>query len=76
VPPDVGEGALTLRQRKRRVRDANAELVLELVRRTGWGHAQVNRELNRLAGIDRVSEATLAQLERRLVEGRRWLKGR
>jgi superfamily II DNA or RNA helicase len=74
--PGVGEGELTLRQRKRRVRDANAELVLELVRRTGWGHAQVNRELNRLAGIDRVSEATLAQLERRLAEGRRWLKGR
>lgn len=66
---------LTLRQRKRRVRDANAEIVLELVRRTGWGHAQVNRELNRLAGIDRVGEATLAQLERRLEEGRRWLRG-
>jgi superfamily II DNA or RNA helicase len=65
---------LTLRQRKRRVRDANAEIVLELVRGTGWGHAQVNRELNRLAGIDRVSEATLAQLERRLEEGRRWLR--
>jgi superfamily II DNA or RNA helicase len=69
-PPD----GLTLRQRKRRVRDANADLVLELVRGTGWGHAQVNRELNRLAGIDRVSEATLAQLERRLLEGRRWLR--
>jgi superfamily II DNA or RNA helicase len=76
VAVELGAGEFTLRQRKRRVRDANAELVLELVRHTGWGHAQVNRELNRLAGIDRVSEATLAQLERRLAEGRRWLKGR
>jgi len=77
---DDGGGAgadgemLTLRQRKARVRDANADVAMELVRVTGWGHAQVNRELNRLSGIERVGSATLGQLERRLEEGRRWLR--
>ena len=76
----IGEGVtfptelVTLRQRKQRVRQANGDIVVELVRATGWGHAQVNRELNRLAGVERVGEATLVQLERRLSEARGWLK--
>lgn len=63
-----------LRERKAAMRRANADLAVELVQATGWGHAQVNRELNRLAGVDRIGEATLAQLERRHAEGRRWLR--
>ncbi|MEZ5371224.1 MAG: hypothetical protein R2704_00415 [Microthrixaceae bacterium] len=35
-------------------------------------HAQVNRELNRLSGVTRISEATEAQLQRRLDEARKW----
>jgi len=35
-------------------------------------HAQVNRELNRLSGVTRISEATEAQLQRRLDEANRW----
>lgn len=68
------EGArVPLRERKARLRAANADLSTELVRITGWGHAQVNRELNRLAGIERIGEATLPQLEARHEAGRKWL---
>lgn len=65
---------IPLRARKAKLRGANADLSLELVRATGWGHAQVNRELNRLAGIERIGEATLAQLEARYSAGCRWLR--
>ncbi len=75
APGDGEQGRpVPLRERKAAVRQANADLAVEIVRSTGWGHAQVNRELNRLAGIDRIGEATLGQLERRLSEGRRWLR--
>ena len=73
-PAEAGGQAMTLRQRKVALRDANADLARELVRITGWSHPQVNAELNRLAGIRRISEATLEQLDRRLVVGRKWLR--
>ena len=73
-PSVPGQDHLTLRQRKVALRDANADLARELVRSTGWSHPQVNAELNRLAGFRKISEATLEQLERRLVVGRKWLK--
>ncbi len=84
MPRDAGSalegsagGALdnmTLRQRKIAMRDYNADLARDLVRATGWSHPQVNAELNRLSGIRKISEATLDQLERRLIAGRKWLK--
>ncbi len=58
---------------RRRLRDANAAAAKALARRTGWGHAKVNAELNRLSGIARVTEATAAQLERRLRHAETWL---
>ena len=73
-PSVPGQDHLTLRQRKVALRDSNADLARELVRSTGWSHPQVNAELNRLSGIRKISEATLEQLERRLVVGRKWLK--
>ena len=73
-PSVPGQDVLTLRQRKVQLRDSNADLARELVRITGWSHPQVNGELNRLSGIRKISEATLEQLERRLVVGRKWLK--
>jgi hypothetical protein len=65
---------MTQRERKARLRDLNADIAAELVRSTGWGYVQVQTELNRLAGIRRVSEATVEQLEARLEHGRRWLR--
>ncbi|QYG92504.1 DEAD/DEAH box helicase [Iamia sp. SCSIO 61187] len=73
----VGVGAdgapLTRKEDKKRLRDLNAELARDLVRTTGMTHAQVNRELNRISGITRVTEATVAQLRTRLDKGTRWL---
>jgi superfamily II DNA or RNA helicase len=59
---------------KRRLRDANAAAARELARRTRLTHAEVNAELNRRAGVRRVSEATLDQLEARLDGAERWLE--
>lgn len=74
-----GEGAvaappLTRRQQKTRLRDANARLARDLARKTGWSHAQVNAELNRLSGLRRVTEATLDQLEARLRHAEAWYR--
>ena len=74
-PDDGRTEGLTLRQRKAAARDANADIAAELVRATGWSHPQVNAELNRLSGVRKVSEATLDQLEARLAQGNRWLRG-
>jgi superfamily II DNA or RNA helicase len=70
----AGDGPLpTRREQKQRLRDANAELARALVHKTGWSHAQVNAELNRLTGLRRITEATMAQLETRRAHGERWL---
>ncbi len=61
------------RERRRRLRDANAALVRHISRITGLSHSQVNAELNRRVGIERVGEATLDQLERRRDQAARWL---
>ena len=61
-----GASGRTRREEKRRLREQNAELVATLVRRTGQTHAQVNAELNRLSGVGRITEATVAQLRKRL----------
>lgn len=63
---------LTRREHKEQLRLANADLARDLVMRTGLGHAKVNSELNRLAGVAKVSEATVEQLERRLRAGEKW----
>jgi superfamily II DNA or RNA helicase len=64
---------VTRREEKQFLRDQNATVARELVRRTRMTHAQVNAELNRLSGVRRVTEATIDQLERRLSVGDRWL---
>jgi superfamily II DNA or RNA helicase len=80
LPPIAGvhdeDGAVvtvTRREEKQFLRDQNATVARELVRRTRMTHAQVNAELNRLSGVRRVTEATIDQLERRLHVGDRWL---
>jgi superfamily II DNA or RNA helicase len=82
-PPLSGDGnlgassgattTLTRREEKQQLRDANATVARELVRRTGLTHARVNAELNRLSSVRRISEATLQQLERRLACADKWL---
>jgi len=66
---------LTPRERRDRLREANADRVLELVQMTGRGHREVNGELNRRSSVGKVSEATVEQLHRRLTEADRWLDG-
>ena len=63
----------TRRQTKDALRVANAAAVRDLARRTGLTHRQVNAELNRQAGLRRVTEATVAELEMRLEQAERWL---
>lgn len=57
--------------RRRLLREQNSALVVDLVHMTGKSHATVNSELNRRAGIKRVSEATVRQLEKRLEIGKK-----
>ncbi|CAN5559093.1 DEAD/DEAH box helicase [soil metagenome] len=69
-----GDAAKTRREEKKRLREQNAELVILLVRRSGQTHAQVNSELNRLSGVGRITEATVAQLRKRLEVAERLAK--
>jgi superfamily II DNA or RNA helicase len=69
----AGAATLTRREEKQQLREANATVARELVRRTGMTHARVNAELNRLSAVRRVSEATIEQLERRLARADKWL---
>jgi superfamily II DNA or RNA helicase len=69
--PD-GELGLTRREAKDRLRVANAEAAKDIARSSGLTFAAVNLELNRSAGIRRVTEATESQLRERLQAARRW----
>ena len=66
----------TRMEQKSRLRASNTSLVRDLARRTGMTHAQVNAELNRLAGLRRIGDATSDQLERRLTHARQWMANR
>jgi superfamily II DNA or RNA helicase len=71
-----GSNGRNPRQERAALREANAKLVQDLVWKTGMGHAQVNRELNRLVGLRRIDEATVDQLRRRAEQAERWLAAR
>ncbi len=58
---------------KESLRTRNADRLRAIVNLTGQSHAQVNGELNRLTGIAKVNDATLDQLEHRLVVADAWL---
>jgi superfamily II DNA or RNA helicase len=80
-PPLLGAGTAvdgargrTRQQEKAALRARNADRARHLVSVTGWSHAQVNAELNRLAGIRRVSEATVGELRERADAADRWLR--
>lgn len=62
------------RTRKRKLRELNGMRVRSLVHKTRRGHAEINAELNRRVGIRRITEATVAELARRLELAERWLE--
>ncbi len=74
APDPDPEPTLSPRNRRRKLREHNSSRVRTLVHLTGKGHADVNWELNQRVGIRRVTEATVAQLERRLHAADRWLQ--
>jgi superfamily II DNA or RNA helicase len=69
----VEDPVATRRETKDALRLANANAARDVARKTGLSHAQVNAELNRRAGVRRITEATVAQLEGRLKHAERWL---
>jgi superfamily II DNA or RNA helicase len=72
LPEDLG--GRTLPEVKKELREVNADLALHLVRFTGLTHREVNGRLNRLAGLERITEATLDQLRKRADQAERWIK--
>jgi superfamily II DNA or RNA helicase len=68
----AAEGALR-REEKAWLRDANATLARDLARRTKLSHAKVNSELNKLAGVTKITDATVPQLQKRLRAAESWL---
>jgi superfamily II DNA or RNA helicase len=70
----VGTTTVTRQEHKLALRNYNADRARTLVQLTGMSHAQVNAELNRLSGIEKISEAAIPQLEERLEQARRWLR--
>jgi len=79
APPSLVDGPVdgqvsgTRREAKDALRAANATAARDLARQTGLSHAQINAELNRVAGLRRITEATGDQLERRLRHAEGWL---
>ena len=58
---------------KTELRDKNADRVREIVARTAMGYPEVNSRLNRESGVERIGEATIAGLTRRLTVADRWI---
>lgn len=62
------------RNERERLRRINTDLTKELVELTGKGHKIVNGELNRRAGITKIAEATIIELNRRSRAAEEWLR--
>jgi len=73
-PEPASAAMASPRNKRRRLREKNSACVRSLVHRTHLGHAEVNAELNRRAGIVRITQATAEQLERRLDLAEKWLR--
>jgi hypothetical protein len=77
IPTDAGfvrEGSRSVAEIKDDLRARNAFVAQRLVDITGLSHGKVNAEMNRLAGVAKVSAATTEQLERRLRYAESWLR--
>lgn len=77
IPTEAGLvswSRLSVAEKKDDLRTRNADVAKRLVDLTGWGHARIQGEMNRLAGVTKVSTATVDQLERRLRYSESWLR--
>ena len=77
IPTEAGLvswSTLSIAEKKDDLRTRNADVAKRLVDITGWGHARLQGEMNRLAGVTKVSTATVDQLERRLRYSESWLR--
>jgi hypothetical protein len=77
IPTEAGLVAwssLSVAEQKDDLRTRNADVAKRLVDITGWNHARVQGEMNRLAGVGSVASATIDQLERRLRYAESWLR--
>jgi superfamily II DNA or RNA helicase len=77
IPTEAGMVAwssLSVAEQKDDLRTRNADLAKRLFDITGWNHARVQGEMNRLSGVSSVASATIDQLERRLRYSESWLR--
>ncbi len=76
LPPVTTAGGSTRatggRAERERQRSVNTRWVRDLATLTGQTHAQINAELNRMSGVSKVAEASVAQLERRARAAADW----
>jgi superfamily II DNA or RNA helicase len=74
LPPVGGPspGRASGRAERERQRRINASLARDIASMAGIDHARVNAELNRMAGVKKVSEATVQQLEKRAKAASDW----
>ena len=70
---DDDEPVMSRAELKNDLRDKNADRVREIVARTGMGYPEVNMRLNRDSGVDRITEATISKLTKRLQAADRWI---
>jgi superfamily II DNA or RNA helicase len=64
VAPEPESAPLAAFEQRAELRRERSRLVGELARRDGRSHREINAWLNRAVGLERVNEATIAQLER------------
>ncbi len=69
-----GSGVANDRNERERLRRVNTDLAAQLVELTGLQHKAVNGELNRRAGITKISEATIMQLNKRSRAAEEWVR--
>jgi len=77
IPTEAGLVAwssLSVTEQKDDLRTRNADVAKLLVDMTGWTHPRVQGEMNRLAGVSKVANATTDQLQRRLRYAESWLR--
>lgn len=79
-PPPAGgsRGLITtdgrpLSEVKQELRAINADLARQLARYAGVGHQEVNQRLNREAGIRRIADASVEDLQRRIDAAEKWM---
>ena len=77
IPTEAGfarDETRSVAEVKEDLRAKNAWVAQRLVDMTGLSHGKVNAEMNRLAGLTKVTMATTEQLERRLRYAESWLR--